>query len=72
MVLVHIPLRLGQHATGAAGGVEEFAHGARPGQEVVVVDKEQVDHEADDVAGREVIAGGLVGEFVETADAILE
>ena len=42
------------------------------GEQVVVVDEEQVDHQADDVAGREVIARGLVGQFVEAADEVLE
>jgi hypothetical protein len=38
----------------------------------VVVDEEQVDHEADHFARREVITGRLVREFVEAADEVLE
>ena len=39
VVLAQVVLRLGQHAAGAAGGVEEFAHGARRGKELVILDK---------------------------------
>ena len=39
---------------------------------VVVLDEQQVDHEADDVARGEVLAGGLVGDFGELADQLLE
>ena len=72
VVLVQVALRLGQHAAGATRRVEELADGAGAGQQVVVVNEEQIDHEADDVAGGEVIACGLVGQFVEAADEVLE
>ena len=34
-------------------------------QRLVVLDEEEVDHEADDLAGREVLAGGLVRQLAE-------
>jgi hypothetical protein len=71
-VLAQVALRLGQHAAGAAGRVEQLAHGAGRGEQLVVVDEEDAHHEADDLARREVVAGGLVGEFVEAADEVLE
>jgi hypothetical protein len=72
VVLAQVALRLGQHAARAARRVEQLAHRAGRGEQLVVVDEEQVDHEADHLAGREVIAGRLVREFVEAADEVLE
>ena len=42
------------------------------GQDVVVRDEEQVDHQADDLAGREVLAGLLVADLGEPPDQLLE
>ena len=42
VVLAQVVLRLGQHAAGAAGGVEQLAHGAGRGEQFVVVDEQQV------------------------------
>jgi len=39
VVLVQVTLGFRQHAAGATGGVEEFADGAGPGEQVVVVDE---------------------------------
>jgi hypothetical protein len=39
---------------------------------VVVLDEQQVDHQPNDFARREVLPGGLVGEFGELADQFLE
>jgi hypothetical protein len=61
-----------QHAAGAGGGVVERAHHAGLGQRLVVLDEEQIDHEPDDLARREVLAGGLVGQLGELADQFLE
>ena len=72
VVRMKVFLGLRQHAAGAAGRVKEFADSSRAGEQVVVVDEEQVDHEADDVARGEMIAGGLVGQFVEAADEVFE
>ena len=62
----------GQHAARAGRGVVDGAHHARLGQHIVILDEEQVDHEADDFARGEVLSGGLVGEFGELADQFLE
>jgi hypothetical protein len=61
-----------QHAAGACRGVVDGAHHARLGQHVVVFDEQQVDHQADDFARGEVLAGGFVGDFGELADQLLE
>src|SRR5439155_16506725 len=50
MVLAQVVLRLGQHTTGAAGWVEELAHGARRGEELVIVDEQDVHHQPDELA----------------------
>ena len=42
------------------------------GEQVAVFDEQQVDHQADDVARGEVLAGGLVGDFGELADQLLK
>ena len=55
-----------------AVGVVDGAHHAGLGQHVVILDEDQVDHEPDDFAGREVLSGGLVGDFSELADQLLE
>jgi len=34
--------------------------------------KDEVDHEANDLAGSEVLTGGFIGEFGELADQLLE
>ena len=38
---------------------------------LVVLGEQQVDHEADDLAGREVLPGGLVGQLREAPDQLL-
>ena len=72
VVLAQVVLRLSQHAAGAAGGVEELAHGAGRGEDLVILDEQDVHHQADDLARGEMVAGGLVGQFVKTADEVLE
>jgi hypothetical protein len=72
MMLTQIVLGLGKHPTGAAGRVEELAHGAGRGEQLVILDEEDAYHETDDLARREVIARGLIGQFVEPADEVLE
>ena len=52
--------------------VVEGADDARLGERVVVLDEQQVDHQADDLAGGEVLAGGLVRVLGELADQLLE
>ena len=60
-----------EHAAGAAGGVEHGAHDARRAQRVVVLDEEEIDHQADDFARGEVLAGRLVGQLGELAEQLL-
>ncbi len=72
VVLAQVVLRLGQHAAGAAGRVEQLAHGAGRGEQLVVVDEQDAHHQPDDFARREVVARGLVGQFVEAPDEVLE
>ena len=61
-----------QHAAGAGRRVVHGTHHARLGQRVAVLDKQQVDHQADHFARGEVFAGGLVGDLGELADQLLE
>ena len=61
-----------QHAAGAGRRVVDRAHDAGLGQHVVVLDEEQIDHQPDDLARREVLAGRLVRELGELADQLLE
>src|SRR5262249_51230708 len=61
VVLAQVVLRLGEHTTGAAGRVEELAHGAGRGEELVIVDEQNVHHQPDDLARGEVVPGGLIG-----------
>ncbi len=72
MVLSQIILRFSQHAARAAGRIEKFAHGAWRGEKFVIVDEQNVHHEPNHLARREVIAGGLIRQFVEPADEVLE
>lgn len=65
-------LRFSEHAAGAASRVEQFAHSPRSREQFVIVDEQQIDHQPDDLARGEVIAGGLVGQFVEAPDEVLE
>ena len=57
---------------GTASGIEELAHGTGNGEELVVVDEQDVHHQPNDLAWSEVVASGLVGQFVEAADEVLE
>ena len=61
-----------QHSARARGRVVDGADHAGLGQHVVVLDEQQVDHQADDFARREVLTGRLVGQFRELADQLLE
>ena len=62
----------GKHSAGARCRVIDGAHDAGLGQHIVIFDEDQVDHEADDFAGSEVLSGGLIGDFSELADQLLE
>ena len=67
-----VVLRRGQHAAGAAGRVEDVDDLALAGDRVLVRRDQQVDHQLDDLARGEVLAGGLVGVLVELPDQVLE
>jgi hypothetical protein len=71
-VLAQVVAGFAEHATRAARRVEQLAHRAWLGQQFIVVHEEQVDHEADDFAGREVVTRRLIGLFVEAPDQVLE
>ena len=58
----------GQHAAGACRRIVQRPHHAGLGQGVVVFDEEQVDHEPNDFARREVLACRFVRQFSELAD----
>jgi len=63
-------LRHGQHAAGAAGSVID-----KVGARLDIVghrQEDQIGHELDHVAGREVLSGLFVVLLVETADQLLE
>ncbi len=61
-----------KHAARAGGRVVDRAHDAGLGQNLVVLDEDEVDHQADDFARGEMLSGRLVGEFRELADQLLE
>ena len=62
----------GQHAARAAAAVVDGADDVFLGQGFPVAGEQQVDHEANDFAGREVLAGVLVHRLAELADQLLE
>lgn len=61
-----------EHAARAAGRVEHRAHRARKLERVAVRGDQQPHHELDDLTGREVLTGRLVGLLGEAADQLLE
>ena len=61
-----------EHATGAGGGVVDGPDHPGLGERLVVLDEEQVDHEPDNLARGEVLAGRLVGQLSELADELLK
>ena len=60
-----------QHPSRPARRVEEGAHDSGPGKDLVVLGEEQVDHQADDLAGGEVLSRRLIGQFGESPDQLL-
>ena len=61
-----------EHAARARARVRHRPHDPWLVQGLAVVREDQGDHEADDLAGREVLAGVLVHRFVELPDQLLE
>ena len=72
VMVTQVVLRLCQHPAGAACGVEQLADRATRGEQLVVLDEEEVHHQPDNLARGEVVAGGLVCQLVEAADEVLE
>ena len=62
----------GEHAARAAARVIDAQHHTLRAQPLLVAGQQQVDHEMDDVAGREVLARVLVQRLVELPDELLE
>ena len=62
----------GEHAARAAARVVDAEHDPFRAQPFLVAGQQQVDHQMDDVAGGEVLAGVLVQRLVELADELLE
>ncbi len=72
VVLAQVVLGLGEHPARAASRVQELPHGARCRKQVIVVDEQDIHHQTDDLAGGEMVAGCLIGQFVESANQIFE
>ena len=62
----------GQHAARPAARVVHAQHDPLLAQPSPVAGQQQVDHEVDDIAGGEVLAGVLVQRLVELPDELLE
>jgi hypothetical protein len=61
-----------QHAARPGRGVVDRAHDAGLGQCLAVLDEDQVHHQADDLARREMLPRCLVRQFCEASDELLE
>ena len=61
-----------QHATCTSGGIIETTYDAGFGESLIILDEEEVHHEADDFTRGEVFPGSLVGKFGKLADQLLE
>src|SRR4051812_42755910 len=61
-----------EHTSRARRRIVDRADDAGLREHVVVLDEDQVDHEADDFTRSEVLTGRLVREFRELADQLLE
>ena len=62
----------GEHPARPTGRVVQLANDAFFGEHLVVFEKEEVDHQADDLAGREVLASGFVALLGKSADEFLK
>jgi len=63
----------GQHAARAGGWVIDGAHdGIAGGEYVVVLDEQQIDHQADDFTRGEMLPGRFVGDFGKLANQLFE
>ena len=64
--------RHAQHAARAAGGIVERPHDPFGAQNLAVRREQQIHHQPDHFARREVVAGRLVRGFVEAPDQVFE
>jgi hypothetical protein len=62
----------GEHPAGPGAGVVDGADDVVLGEDLPVLRQQEVNHQADHLAGGEVLAGVLVQGFVELADQLLE
>ena len=69
---MQIFLRNRKHTSGAASGVVDSLHNIISGQYIVIIIKEDVDHELYDFPGSIVLPGILVMCFRETTNNLLE
>ena len=63
---------LGEHAARSRRGVVDGADDTGLVQGIVILDEEEIHHEADDLTRGEVFSGGLVGKFGEFTDQLLK
>jgi hypothetical protein len=61
-----------EHAASTGGRVIDGAHHPRLGQHFVILNEQQVDHQADDLTRGKVLPGGFVGDLSKLADQLLE
>src|SRR5579872_1587487 len=61
-----------QHAAGTSRGIIDSADYAGLRQHVIVFDKEQIDHEADDFTRGEMFSGRLIRDFSKLSDQLFK
>ena len=71
IVVSHVLLAHGEHPARPARGIEHRPNDPWRAEDVVVLDEQQVHHQADDFARREVLAGCLVAQLGELAKQLL-
>ena len=71
-LFAEVVLADGQHAAGAAAGVEDAANHALPTRVFAVFGEQQGDQQPHDIARRVVFSAGFVGHFREPAQQLLE
>ena len=54
------------------GEEKKLVHGAGRGEKLIIVDEQDVHHQADDLTRREMITSGFIRQFIETTDEVLE
>jgi hypothetical protein len=69
--LPHVFLGDREHPARAAGWIEQGPDDARGPEHLVVLVQQEVNHQTDHFARREVLARSLVGELVELAEELL-